>query len=89
MGFSALSNDEDNANQEEKFEADLKEEIKKLQRYQDQIKTWIQSNEIKDKKVSLSLFHHAFVHFLLALMNSFEINRCAIVSELFVLIVLA
>jgi CCR4-NOT transcriptional regulation complex NOT5 subunit len=43
--------DTDNANQKEKFEADLKKEIKKLQRYRDQIKTWIQSSEIKDKKV--------------------------------------
>ncbi|KAL2662829.1 hypothetical protein AAZV13_02G064300 [Glycine max] len=46
--------DTDNANQKEKFEADLKKEIKKLQRYRDQIKTWIQSSEIKDKKVSAS-----------------------------------
>ncbi|KAI7735411.1 hypothetical protein M8C21_033012, partial [Ambrosia artemisiifolia] len=42
--------DTDNANQKEKFESDLKKEIKKLQRYRDQIKTWIQSSEIKDKK---------------------------------------
>ncbi|VAH12954.1 unnamed protein product [Triticum turgidum subsp. durum] len=40
-----------NANQKEKFEADLKKEIKKLQHYRDQIKTWIQSSEIKDKKM--------------------------------------
>jgi CCR4-NOT transcription complex subunit 3 len=33
----------------EKFEADLKKEIKKLQRLRDQIKTWISSSEIKDK----------------------------------------
>ncbi|KAL0887637.1 hypothetical protein Bca101_011620 [Brassica carinata] len=46
--------DSDNVNQKEKFEADLKKEIKKLQRYRDQIKTWIQSSEIKDKKVSAS-----------------------------------
>ncbi|CAM6049295.1 unnamed protein product [Sphagnum compactum] len=46
--------DTENANQKEKFEADLKKEIKKLQRYRDQIKTWIQSSEIKDKKVFLS-----------------------------------
>ncbi|XP_030453236.1 uncharacterized protein LOC115674860 isoform X2 [Syzygium oleosum] len=46
--------DTDNANQKEKFEAELKKEIKKLQRYRDQIKTWIQSSEIKDKKVSAS-----------------------------------
>ncbi|CAN8300462.1 unnamed protein product [Cochlearia groenlandica] len=44
--------DTDNVNQKEKFEADLKKEIKKLQRSRDQIKTWIQSSEIKDKKVS-------------------------------------
>ncbi|CAI9289790.1 unnamed protein product [Lactuca saligna] len=42
--------DTDNANQKEKFEADLKKEIKKLQRHRDQIKTWIQFTEIKDKK---------------------------------------
>lgn len=48
--------DTDNANQKEKFEADLKKEIKKLQRYRDQIKTWIQSSEIKDKKVSSYFF---------------------------------
>nr|XP_009398515.1 PREDICTED: CCR4-NOT transcription complex subunit 3 isoform X1 [Musa acuminata subsp. malaccensis]XP_009398516.1 PREDICTED: CCR4-NOT transcription complex subunit 3 isoform X1 [Musa acuminata subsp. malaccensis]XP_018680720.1 PREDICTED: CCR4-NOT transcription complex subunit 3 isoform X1 [Musa acuminata subsp. malaccensis] len=46
--------DTENANQKEKFEADLKKEIKKLQRYRDQIKTWLQSNEIKDKKVNAS-----------------------------------
>nr|GEV88639.1 general negative regulator of transcription subunit 3 isoform X1 [Tanacetum cinerariifolium] len=46
--------DTDNANQKEKYEADLKKEIKKLQRYRDQIKTWLQSSEIKDKKVSAS-----------------------------------
>ncbi|XP_023754214.1 U-box domain-containing protein 70 isoform X1 [Lactuca sativa] len=46
--------DTDNAYQRERFEAELKKEIKKLQRYRDQIKTWIQSSEIKDKKVSAS-----------------------------------
>ncbi|CAI5469894.1 unnamed protein product [Closterium sp. Yama58-4] len=45
--------DTENLNQKEKFEADLKKEIKKLQRYRDQIKTWIQSSEIKDKKALL------------------------------------
>uniref|UniRef100_A0A3B3BVF6 CCR4-NOT transcription complex subunit 3 n=1 Tax=Oryzias melastigma TaxID=30732 RepID=A0A3B3BVF6_ORYME len=39
-----------NANQKEKYEADLKKEIKKLQRLRDQIKTWLASNEIKDKR---------------------------------------
>lgn len=39
----------DNANQREKHEANLKTEIKKLQRFRDQIKTWHASNDIKDK----------------------------------------
>uniref|UniRef100_A0A0E9WI60 CCR4-Not complex component Not N-terminal domain-containing protein n=1 Tax=Anguilla anguilla TaxID=7936 RepID=A0A0E9WI60_ANGAN len=39
-----------NANQKEKYEADLKKEIKKLQRLRDQIKTWVASDEIKDKR---------------------------------------
>ncbi|KAJ3021226.1 UNVERIFIED_CONTAM: general negative regulator of transcription subunit 5 [Siphonaria sp. JEL0065] len=38
-----------NATQKEKLEGDLKKEIKKLQRFRDQIKTWIGSSEIKDK----------------------------------------
>jgi len=40
-----------NTNQKEKYEEDLKKEIKKLQRLRDQIKTWIASAEIKDKSV--------------------------------------
>lgn len=40
-----------NANQKEKYEADLKKEIKKLQRLRDQIKSWIASAEIKDKSI--------------------------------------
>lgn len=39
-----------NSNQKEKYEADLKKEIKKLQRQRDQIKTWLASSEIKDKR---------------------------------------
>ncbi|KAL7312992.1 general negative regulator of transcription subunit 5, variant 2 [Mucor circinelloides] len=38
-----------NSNQKEKYEQDLKKEIKKLQRLRDQIKTWLSSNDIKDK----------------------------------------
>lgn len=41
--------DTENANQKEKFEADLKKEIKKLQRLRDQIKSWISGADIKDK----------------------------------------
>lgn len=36
-------------NLKEKHEADLKKEIKKLQRLRDQIKTWISSSDVKDK----------------------------------------
>lgn len=36
-------------NQKEKYEMDLKKEIKKLQRLRDQIKTWIGSSDVKDK----------------------------------------
>ncbi|KAJ3025756.1 general negative regulator of transcription subunit 5, partial [Rhizophlyctis rosea] len=39
-----------NAAQKEKYEGDLKKEIKKLQRYRDQIRTWLSSNDIKDKR---------------------------------------
>ncbi|GFU38228.1 CCR4-NOT transcription complex subunit 3 [Nephila pilipes] len=39
-----------NSNQKEKYEADLKKEIKKLQRLRDQIKTWLTSGDIKDKR---------------------------------------
>ena len=42
-----------NQTQKEKMEQDLKTQIKKLQRLRDQIKTWQQSNEIKDKKTLL------------------------------------
>jgi CCR4-NOT transcription complex subunit 3 len=42
-----------NANQKDKYEQDLKKEIKKLQRLRDQIKTWLSSNDIKDKRALL------------------------------------
>ena len=35
--------------QKEKHEAELKKEIKKLQRLRDQIKSWISGSEVKDK----------------------------------------
>jgi len=38
------------ASLKEKYEADLKKEIKKLQRYRDQIKSWAGGNEVKNKK---------------------------------------
>ena len=39
-----------NVNQKEKYETELKKEIKKLQRLREQIKTWQSSNEIKATK---------------------------------------
>ncbi|BGP25063.1 proteinral negative regulator of transcription subunit 5 [Rhodotorula toruloides] len=39
-----------NQTQKEKLEQDLKTQIKKLQRLRDQIKTWMTSNDIKDKQ---------------------------------------
>jgi CCR4-NOT transcription complex subunit 3 len=38
-----------NPAQKEKLEDNLKKEIKKLQRYRDQLKTWAAGNDIKDK----------------------------------------
>eukprot|EP00457_Paulinella_chromatophora_P009825 gb/GEZN01009901.1/.p1 GENE.gb/GEZN01009901.1/~~gb/GEZN01009901.1/.p1 ORF type:complete len:353 (-),score=92.47 gb/GEZN01009901.1/:115-1173(-) len=37
-------------NLKEKYEGDLKKEIKKLQRFRDQVKTWATSSEVKNKK---------------------------------------
>lgn len=39
-----------NQNLKEKYEADLKKEIKKLQKFRDQIKNWTSSNDVKNKK---------------------------------------
>ena len=39
-----------NLNLKEKYEGDLKKEIKKLQRYRDQVKTWASNTEIKNKE---------------------------------------
>lgn len=38
------------SNQKEKFESELKKEISKLQRLRGQIRTWLASNDIKDKR---------------------------------------
>jgi len=39
-GLAQVYDPDTNINQKEKFEADLKKEIKKLQRYRDDIKKW-------------------------------------------------
>lgn len=48
--FDKMSN-ATNQTSKDKAEADLKTSIKKLQRQRDQIKTWLQSNDIKDKTI--------------------------------------
>ncbi|GMG22299.1 unnamed protein product [Ambrosiozyma monospora] len=40
----------DNQSQKDKLENDLKKEIKKLQRFREQIKNWLSGNDVKDKK---------------------------------------
>lgn len=39
----------DHQSQKDKYEAELKKEIKKLQRFRDSVKTWMGNSEIKDK----------------------------------------
>eukprot|EP00041_Stephanoeca_diplocostata_P033546 m.1111124 g.1111124 ORF g.1111124 m.1111124 type:complete len:622 (+) comp24361_c0_seq20:217-2082(+) len=39
-----------NSNQKDKYEGDLKKEIKKLQRLRDQIKTWLAGNDVKTQR---------------------------------------
>mgnify|MGYP006089466167 FL=1 len=46
--------DEDAQSKKDKYENDLKKEIKKLQRLRDHIKTWLSSSEIKDKEELLT-----------------------------------
>ena len=41
-------------NLKEKYEADLKKEIKKLQRFRDQIKSWVSSSDVKNKQPLLA-----------------------------------
>ena len=36
--------------QKEKYELDLKKEIKKLQRLRDQLKTWVAGSDVKNKQ---------------------------------------
>lgn len=42
-----------NSNQKEKYEGDLKKEIKKLQRLRDQIKTWLAGSDVKTQRTIL------------------------------------
>ena len=69
---------------QEKYEEDLKKEIKKLQRLRDQIKTWLASGEIKDKStlmdnrklietVNLRMVNHCSIIWLFQQMERFKI----------------
>jgi CCR4-NOT transcription complex subunit 3 len=44
-----------NSSQKEKFESDLKKEIKKLQRLRDQVKGWVDRNDIKEKSALVDM----------------------------------
>jgi len=47
-----------NQNLKEKHEADLKKEIKRLQRYRDQIKSWMGNDHVKDKRLLIENRKH-------------------------------
>ena len=47
----------DSQNLKEKFEAELKKEIKRLQKFRDQVKSWASSNEVKQKRPLLDARH--------------------------------
>ena len=51
-----------NQNQKEKFESELKSQIKKLQRYRDDIKTWITNSDIKVRSIILDSAFIIVVH---------------------------
>jgi CCR4-NOT transcription complex subunit 3 len=48
-GIYEKINSSTNTAQKDKLEDNLKRELKKLQRFRDQIKTWAAGNEVKDK----------------------------------------
>ena len=64
-----------NQTQKEKMESDLKTQIKKLQRLRDQIKTWQQNNDIKDKKALLDNRR------LIETVSTFEVHSCPQLSN--------
>ncbi|XP_069695009.1 CCR4-NOT transcription complex subunit 3 isoform X2 [Periplaneta americana] len=68
-----------NSNQKEKYEADLKKEIKKLQRLRDQIKSWIASGEIKDKSTLLEF--RKLIETVLVVHDGFMVTMLASGSE--------
>ena len=58
---------------QEKYEEDLKKEIKKLQRLRDQIKSWLNSPEVKDKGVLLE--HRKLVETVIYLLSCIQCFR--------------
>ena len=60
-----------NQNQKEKFESELKSQIKKLQRYRDDIKTWITNSDIKARA------HTSCAHRAKYFSADIHIPRCA------------
>jgi CCR4-NOT transcription complex subunit 3 len=67
-GILSKVNQATSSNQKEKYETDLKKTIKKLQRYRDQIKAWIQSNAVKDKRALIEarkLIENVHTHYSL------------------------
>lgn len=75
-----------NSNQKEKYEADLKKEIKKLQRLRDQIKSWIASAEIKDKS-SLLENRRLIETVIIIIINLFKILFLNLIFHFFFYIV--
>jgi CCR4-NOT transcription complex subunit 3 len=70
-----------NQTQKEKLELDLKTQIKKLQRLRDQIKTWVASNDIKDKSALLEnrklIETVSSIYFLLHVYRPGSVSSCS------------
>ena len=67
-----------NQTQKEKLETDLKTQIKKLQRLRDQIKTWVASNDIKDKSALLE--NRRLIETVRAIL-AFSVSVAAVISR--------
>ena len=71
-----------NNNQREKHELELKKSIKKLQRLRDQVKTWLASNEIKDKRSLLEARKLIETVHILFLLFSFPLFSYLLLSKI-------
>lgn len=63
---------------QEKYEGDLKKEIKKLQRLREQIKSWIASAEIKDKS---ALLENRRLIETVSFLVSFDFGLCVLTTK--------